>query len=302
MRPIKTLSRDWIRVTGPDSLRFLNGMWTCDFKRAVNATKNSGESSTGAGLLLNVKGRAVGPAVFLCTGEQEFWLSIPAGSGDAVYTALDHLLVADEVEMTRPEEAPWTVMALPKGMPGVQAEAEIPAPVPEAKDKLFRAVRIPQGLRVPRAQLGERHEELWLAAGQSLPFAARELSADGWSALRVEAGIPEWGVDYDGENLVLEFPFAAEISFHKGCYIGQEVVARGTYRGKMNKGFARFTADAPLQLGFVHSEADTSKPVAKITTVAGTKGLGLLRLAVTGALYQESANGRIPVRSVDVLT
>jgi folate-binding protein YgfZ len=58
-----------------------------------------------------------------------------------------------------------------------------------------------------------------------------------WHVLRIEAGRPEWGVDMDATTLPQEalLDDLGAISFTKGCYIGQEVVARLHFRGHVNK-------------------------------------------------------------------
>jgi folate-binding protein YgfZ len=54
-------------------------------------------------------------------------------------------------------------------------------------------------------------------------------------SLRVEAGIPVYGVDVDESNMMLEVGIADAVSFTKGCYTGQEAVAMATYRGHVSK-------------------------------------------------------------------
>ena len=53
--------------------------------------------------------------------------------------------------------------------------------------------------------------------------------------LRVEAGIPVYGIDADESNMMLELGLADAVSFTKGCYTGQEAVAMATYRGHISK-------------------------------------------------------------------
>lgn len=53
--------------------------------------------------------------------------------------------------------------------------------------------------------------------------------------LRVEAGIPVYGIDVDESNMMLETGLSDAVSFTKGCYTGQEAVAMATYRGHVSK-------------------------------------------------------------------
>ncbi len=61
------------------------------------------------------------------------------------------------------------------------------------------------------------------------------LGRDALEVLRIEAGQPRVGVDMGEDTLALEVAPEGAISFTKGCYVGQEVVARGTYRGHVNR-------------------------------------------------------------------
>lgn len=54
-------------------------------------------------------------------------------------------------------------------------------------------------------------------------------------ALRVEAGVPEWGAELTGHEFPQELGLDAAVSFDKGCYLGQETVARIHYRGHVNR-------------------------------------------------------------------
>ena len=105
-------------------------------------------------------------------------------------------------------------------------------------------------LRVVRAgETGEVGFDLWVptAAAPILwqrlmeagePFGLRPVGLAALNSLRVEAGIPWCGTDATEENLLLELPSEHAVSFTKGCYVGQEVVARITYRGHVNRKLA----------------------------------------------------------------
>jgi folate-binding protein YgfZ len=64
---------------------------------------------------------------------------------------------------------------------------------------------------------------------------AQPVSADTLEVLRIEAGIPSYGVDMDETNVVTETNLDDAVSFTKGCYIGQEIIARIKYRGHVAK-------------------------------------------------------------------
>lgn len=76
------------------------------------------------------------------------------------------------------------------------------------------------------------------AGAQAAPMAE-------WHRLRVLAGWPEWGVDMDEGTLAQEANMDAlqAISYRKGCYTGQETVARVHFRGHVNRTLRRLCAD-----------------------------------------------------------
>ncbi len=77
------------------------------------------------------------------------------------------------------------------------------------------------------------------------------LEGDALLAERIEGGVPAWGVEIDGETIPQEAELdkLGAISFSKGCYTGQEVVARIHFRGHVNRHLRRLESDAPLARG-----------------------------------------------------
>jgi len=87
-------------------------------------------------------------------------------------------------------------------------------------------------LFVPRDGL----ESAWSALEQAgLDRGMRFLGTKAFEALRIEAGRPRLGRDLGEETLATEARLGAAISLTKGCYLGQEVVARTTHRGHTNR-------------------------------------------------------------------
>jgi len=286
--------RVWLRAQGSDALRFLNGMWTCDFKRlAADAPACS------AGYLLDAKGKTLAFGILTSVTATEFLIGVERPWAEKVRTTLEQFLIADDVhiEIDARFASGMEVPTSPL-IPATETLRLLP-PVPTALDAVYRIGQEPWGWRLPRQLVSSQHEEFWVLQNASLPAAAYVMSEEDWAALRVKRGVPEWGRDISSDALVLEFPFEEAVSFHKGCYIGQEVVARATSRGKMVRTFARFHAEETLREGFVHSTLETERPVGKITTVAENQGLGLIRLAMlsAGELYQEGPGGRIALRA-----
>lgn len=64
---------------------------------------------------------------------------------------------------------------------------------------------------------------------------ARPVGYDALEMLRIEAGLPRYGVDMDDTNVVTETTLDDAVSYTKGCYVGQEIIARIKYRGHVAK-------------------------------------------------------------------
>jgi folate-binding protein YgfZ len=75
---------------------------------------------------------------------------------------------------------------------------------------------------------------------------ARPCGLEALEARRVEVGVPRIGLDMDGGTLALEVPVEEAISTRKGCYLGQEVVARGTARGHVNRRLVGLMLEGPV--------------------------------------------------------
>ncbi len=115
--------------------------------------------------------------------------------------------------------------------------------------------------------------------------------------VRVECGIPRYGVDISEANLAQETGLEAEaISYDKGCYLGQEVVARVHFRGHVNRHLAgfEFGADPPANGTVLHT-AD-GKEVGLVTTAVespeyGPIGLGYVRREVAAGVELHWTDG-----------
>ncbi|MBC7797209.1 MAG: aminomethyl transferase family protein, partial [Pyrinomonadaceae bacterium] len=97
---------------------------------------------------------------------------------------------------------------------------------------------------------------------------AIEISDETREVLRVEAGKPKFGVDFDETNVVLESGLDEAVSFTKGCYIGQEIIARIHFRGHVAKQLGGLTLDenADVKIGDELKSIE-GKNAGKITSV-----------------------------------
>jgi tRNA-modifying protein YgfZ len=102
--------------------------------------------------------------------------------------------------------------------------------------------------------------------------------------LRIERGVPRFGIDFDGSNLPAEAGVVERaISFTKGCYIGQEPIVRLAHRGHANRELRRLRLDEPPELPAIL--LDGEREVGRVTSSAGlpeggAAALGYVRRAV----------------------
>jgi tRNA-modifying protein YgfZ len=122
---------------------------------------------------------------------------------------------------------------------------------------------------------------------------------DEWEVARIEAGIPLFGVDFDGDMMPAEAGVVERaISFSKGCYPGQEPVARLHYRGHANRGLRGLVfAGDPPPAGTPVTAA--GRQVGRTGSSARSPRLGPIGLAV---LRRELEDGqRVQAGSVDAV-
>ncbi len=98
---------------------------------------------------------------------------------------------------------------------------------------------------------------------------AHPVGFDALETLRIEAGIPRYGIDMDETNVVTETNLDEAVSFTKGCYIGQEIIARIKYRGHVAKKLTGLVFDGEVALessGKILSTDD--KEIGRVTSSA----------------------------------
>jgi len=124
--------------------------------------------------------------------------------------------------------------------------------------------------------------------GQLIDSGAASISDDLYETLRIESGIPKYGVDMDETTIVPELGLDGLISYNKGCYIGQEIIARIHFRGHVAKQLTGLIlSEPPTSAGEFQPGAELTstdgKNAGRVTSVAfspsleSTVGLGYVR-------------------------
>jgi len=133
-----------------------------------------------------------------------------------------------------------------------------------------------------------------------------EADPEAREALRLETGMPVFGIDYGSDNLPQETGLEDSISYTKGCYLGQEVVARLHYRGQVARRLARLQsmageAPSPGTVLFLEGRpAGTVTSTARSPTAGSVLVLAMLqrRALEPGTQLQIEGGGSV-VRVVD---
>jgi glycine cleavage system T protein len=225
--------------TGADRVSFLHGMVSNDVKALV-----PGKGIYAA--FLDVNGKILADTRVFCTGDS-FLVDLWEPLKEKILAHLNRYLIADEVEI-----ADLTAQYGMISLQGSKAELLL--------KELLRSEKVLSGeldhgtfqsgdaeLRVIRStRTGQEGYDLIIAVKDLASavsriqeigekFSLRWVGAQAQEILRIEGGIPRYGVDMDETNLLLETGLDESVSFQKGCYLGQEVIERIHSRGHVNK-------------------------------------------------------------------
>jgi len=118
---------------------------------------------------------------------------------------------------------------------------------------------------------------------------AVEISDELYNVLRVENGEPKYGVDADETTIVPELGIDGLISYNKGCYIGQEIIARIHFRGHVAKQLTGLILDANVEPS-AELKSVEGKNAGKITSVTYSPQLGK-QIALAYVRYDYLAEG-----------
>jgi folate-binding protein YgfZ len=247
--------RDWstVRAAGNDRATFLHNMCTNDVKRLT-----AGEGCEA--FFTDVKGKIVAHGFLLAESDAMEIVMVPGTAGRLI-SQLDRYVIREDVALSdKSGDVAWLLAFGERA--GALLEQVVGAGVGElAAAWAHRAFDV-AGVAVEavRCELPWMGGFLLSCPAESVSAMEAKLIAAGatlgsealWNTVRVESNWPLWCVDFDELNLPQEISRdAAAISFRKGCYLGQETVARIDALGHVNKQLAaiRFEGDAVPEVG-----------------------------------------------------
>jgi folate-binding protein YgfZ len=258
--------RGLLAVSGPLRQKFLHDILSNDVK-----SRAAGDGCRAA--LLDVKGRVLA-FLRVMVDADEILLEAGAGRAGVVEASLVHYRVAAPVRFRRPPADVVGVFgpraAAVLGTSGLRPEAHARATVGGAPVRVVRAGDLPAGGFVVYAEAGAGDAVARALAGAG----AAPLPAEVLDVLRIEDGRPWYGPDVTADNLLHETGLIREYhSPTKGCYVGQEVVARLEARGaNVNKLLRGLRLSAPAAAG--DRIAADGKDVGLVTTAGVSPALG----------------------------
>ncbi len=119
---------------------------------------------------------------------------------------------------------------------------------------------------------------------------ATTLSSDSFEILRVEAGLPAAGHELTEDYTPLEVGFQWTVSDNKGCYTGQEVIARQVNYDKITRQMVGLTMSEIPHIGDTLYPSDHNQPIGKVTSTALSPRFGPIALAIIKRPFHEPGN------------
>lgn len=228
-------NRAMLQFTGADRLSYLQGMLCNDLKPLKTF---DGQQAA----ILTQQGKVVADVRVLCS-LNSFYLDFWEPLKEKILSHLNRYLVADDVEIHDPNEE-WKMLSLqgpsaPKLLSEIFTGGELPSQPDQHGMVQFSGAPICV-VNADRSGAGGfdmivQNEQLETLAQRLTELGAAWVGERVQNILRIEAGIPRYGVDFSEENLLLEVGLDNSYSYTKGCYLGQEVVERIRSRGHVNK-------------------------------------------------------------------
>ena len=303
--------RSLVRITGADRQRFVQAMVSNDTERL-----QPGEGCYAT--FLTNKGKLIADFVVYAT-DDAYWLDLEPQRAHTLIEALDFFVIADDVTF-HDATTEWGTISLQGPDAADLLTLAVGCEVPDLPEYAHTTCRLGghEVRLIRRSHTGELGYQL-LAPNEALPAVweavwqhrdacdARAVGLEALDVLRIEAGLPVLGRDMTEDTMPVEANLFDAISYTKGCYVGQEVIARIDARGHVNRKLVGLTLageTVPASGSSIHTP---EREVGWITSATHSLALdqnialGYVRREVVkpGTQLEVQANGR-PLQAIVV--
>ena len=231
-----------LHISGPDSLTFLQGQTTCD-------TRDVGPSRAVPGAYCNVQGRMVCDFLLLELAQEQFALRLKADTLENAAATFGKYIVFSKAKL-QADNRDWQVFGC-WGESAADSLRSLKLTLPSGRYQAISGdgyvlVQMDDAGTQFEAYINTRDHHAHLDA---LSAALTEAPESNWQALQIRAGIGR----VEGPNIeellpqMLNFDVTGHVSFTKGCYTGQEIVARLHYRGKAKRRMYLGQSEGPAE-------------------------------------------------------
>jgi folate-binding protein YgfZ len=296
--------RSRIEITGPDRAKFLHNLTTNEIKRL--------EAGRGCeAFVTSPQGKTIGYLIAL-VGRQRIVARTDPGGAETLLAHFQKYGVFDDVSIVDQSAAtfelhlagPKASMLLHRAGCGLPAEIDYAHVTTELEGCPVRVIHeSPTGLP-GLTIIGERNSVgsvMDVLSWHSHEVGLTRIDPDRFELLRIEAGTPVFGKDITDKNLPQEFGRDARaISFVKGCYLGQETVARLDALGHVNQILKGLLFEQPSPMpGPGAPLEEQGKRVGVLTSVAFSPSLGAPVALGMVRTTHATAGTRAPVQLPD---
>jgi len=247
-----------VRVTGEDAAAFLQGQCSADLRAP----------SPVDALWLNRKGRVLAHTVVAKEPDGSFLLLCPHLAAADLIAVVTANVIADDV-VAADETARWGRLVVWAGA----------APV------------APGGRVFPTRRFGVAAWDVLVPVGS--PMAGEPTDPSVLEAVRIAAGVPAVPADCGANEFPQECGLEPWVSYTKGCYLGQEVMARIQSMGALRRVLRRVASAAGTPLASDLELTLAGKPVGRTRSVAGAQGLALVAVDLPEGTRCESSAGAV---------
>jgi tRNA-modifying protein YgfZ len=274
-----------LEVRGKNAVQFLNGLVTNELK-----SLQAGEGVLAA--FLNVQGKVVSLCRFYQTGEH-LLLELDFANRETIFKNLSRFVLAGEFFVKDVTEDYALLSLQGPNSAALLAELTSQSLTAEPEYRNYQAaINGTKVLIVAHARAGLAGFDVFVSTAEKnslqqtlLARGAILVGSEALEIARLEAGIPREGVDVTEANILLEAGYEKAVSYTKGCYLGQEIIARIHWRGqpaRQLRGLLIEAAEPPTK-GTELWAAD-GKKVGEITS--SVHSLALDRIIALGYVHR----------------